>query len=268
MMLSSSSVFFITGAICTIGFLIVGLIFQEPITKLEPKNWLADIKETFNWRHIREEKEYFFFLISHFLLHTGINVYMPFLLIFLTQQNNPASGELIGLGLSLENGQVLVVFAIMTVISLLFSIPTGYLIDKLNKRHFLIISRLFFALTTGLIAITPVIKSVHPLIISVLFIIPFSLANTADIISRGAVMHHLVPHEKRGQLLGTLFLAKIIAQIPGVLIGGLLAYFFQHGYQFGFVFSTIFLLASIPFLFSNKFKVGFFKNKKKEVPAT
>ncbi|NHJ47119.1 MAG: MFS transporter [Asgard group archaeon] len=261
MLLSSSTVFFVAGSICVVGFLVVGLFFQEPKPMLEQKNWLTEIKETFNFKKMREEKEFFKFLISHFLLHTGINVYMPFLLIFLTQENNPSSGELIGAGLSLENGQVLVVFAVMTITSLILSLPIGYLVDKLNKRYFLIISRLLFAISTGLIALVPVIRSIHPLASCILFIIPFSLANTSDIISRGAVMHLLVPDKKRGQLLGAIFLAKIIAQIPGVLIGGLLAHFFQHGYQYGFIFSTLFLLLSIPFLFTNKIILSKFKNK-------
>jgi MFS family permease len=262
MLLSSSTVFFVAGSICVVGFLVVGLFFHEPKPLLEQKNWLDEIKETFNFKKIKEEKEFFKFIISHFLLHTGINIYMPFLLIFLTQENNPSSGDLIGVGLSLENGQVLVVFAIMTITSLILSIPIGYLVDKSNQRHFLIISRLLFAITTGLIALAPVIESIHPLASSILFIIPFSLANTSDIISRGAVMHMLVPDQKRGQLLGTIFLAKILAQIPGVLIGGLLAHFLQHGYQFGYVISTLFLLLSIPFLFTNKFIVNLIRNKK------
>ncbi|MHA1221308.1 MAG: hypothetical protein ACTSQB_06205, partial [Candidatus Heimdallarchaeota archaeon] len=64
----------------------------------------------------------------------------------------------------------------------------------------------------------------------------------------GTFMHILIPKEKRGQLLGLLFFAKILAQIPGVLIGGLFAHFFKNGYQYGFIIGAAFLLFSIPFL--------------------
>ncbi|NHK31966.1 MAG: MFS transporter [Asgard group archaeon] len=265
MLLSSSSVFYIAGAICTVGFLLVGLFFQEPKPNIEPKNWLIDIKETFNLKQMRNEKEFFRFLLSHFLLHTGINIYMPFLLIYLTQSNDPISGNLIGLGLSLQNGEVLIVFAVMTIASLLLTIPIGLFLDRSNKRHFLIIARFIFAIATAIIALAPVLRSIHPLASGIIFIIPFSLANTADIISRGAVMHVIAPKEKRGQLLGTLFLAKIIAQIPGVIIGGILAHYIQHGYQYGYLIGALFLLLSIPFLFPNKMTLKFLRKKEKKV---
>ncbi|NHJ39140.1 MAG: MFS transporter [Asgard group archaeon] len=265
MLLSSSSVFYITGAICSIGFLIVGLFFQEQKPSTESKNWLNDIKETFNLKEIKAEKEFFKFLISHFLLHMGINTYMPFLLIFLTQINEPSSGELIGLGLSLHNGEVLLVFVAMTIISLILTIPIGFLLDKTDKRYFLLITRLVFAFATAIIAFAPIIRTLNPLTSGILLIIPFSFANTADIISRGAVMHLIIPNEKRGQFLGILFLSKIIAQIPGVIIGGLLAHYFQHGYQYGYLLGALFLLLSLPFLFPDRLFHKSTKNKEKEV---
>jgi MFS family permease len=264
MLLSSSSVFYIAGAICTVGFLIIGLFFQEPKPNIEPKNWLVDIKETFNIKQIKNEKEFFRFLFSHFLLHTGINIYMPFLLIYLTQSNDPTSGNLIGLGLSLQNGEVLIIFAVMTIASLILTIPVGLFLDRFNKRNFLIIARFIFAIATAIIALAPVLKSIHPLASGIIFIIPFSLANTADIISRGAVMHVIVPKEKRGQLLGILFLAKIVAQIPGVIIGGILAHYIQHGYQYGYLIGAIFLLLSIPFLFPSKMTMKLLRKKEKK----
>jgi MFS family permease len=264
MLLSSSSVFYIAGAICTVGFLLVGLFFQEPKPNIEPKNWLVDIKETFNLKQMKNEKEFFRFLFSHFLLHTGINIYMPFLLIYLTQSNDPTSGNLIGLGLSLQNGEVLIIFAVMTITSLILTIPVGLFLDRFNKRNFLIIARFIFAIATAIIALAPVLKSIHPLTSGIIFIIPFSLANTADIISRGAVKHVIVPKEKRGQLLGILFLAKIVAQIPGVIIGGILAHYIQHGYQYGYLIGALFLLLSIPFLFSNKMTMKLLRKKEKK----
>ncbi|MBK5112914.1 MAG: MFS transporter [Candidatus Heimdallarchaeota archaeon] len=252
---SSSNVFFAAGAICSLGFLIVGLFFQEPKADSQPKKWHVEIKNTFLLSNLKSEKNFFRFLISHFLLHVGINCYIPFLLIFLTQENNPASGEVIGLGLSLQNGQVLIIFTIMTVTSLLFTIPFGSLIDKTNNYKFLIISRTLFALTTGLFALTPVFRNSNPMLIGALFIIPFSIANTADIISRGALMHSLTPEGKRGQFIGLLYLVKTLAQIPGVIIGGLLAQFLQRGYQYSFLIGAIILIISIPFISSSSFKI-------------
>ncbi|MGC9780152.1 MAG: MFS transporter [Candidatus Heimdallarchaeota archaeon] len=250
----SSNVFFFTGAICSLGFLLVGFLFQEPKTLIQPKKWYLAIRETFQLSNLKMEKKFFRFLISQFLLHIGINCYMPFLLIFLTQENDPISGELIGLGLSLQNGEVLIVFAVMTCISLLFTLPFGTIIDKTDTRFVLIISRIAFAFATALIALTPIFRTVNPLILGIIFIIPFAIANTADIISRGALMHILAPKEKRGQFLGILFLAKILAQIPGVFIGGIIAQFFQRGYMFGFIIGGIFLLLSIPFIILSGFK--------------
>ncbi len=251
---STNTLFFVSGAICSLGFLIVGIFIQEPINQSEPKKWYESIKETFHPRSLKNEKGFFNFLISHFLLHTGINVYIPFLLIFLTQQNNPSSGELIGLGLSIESGEVLVIFAVMTVVSLLATIPIGIFSDRIDTSLFLLISRVVFAITTILLALTPLIRTLNPLFVGVLFIIPYGIANTADIISRGALMHKLAPKEKRGQFLGLTVFVKILAQIPGVIIGGLLAQFLQGGYQFAFVFGGVIVLLSLPFISFTKIR--------------
>ena len=264
---SSSIVFFVSGAICSFGFLIVGLFIQEPEITTTPKKWYLEIKETFQLKNLKGEKSYFNFLVSHFLLHIGINVYLPFLLIFLTQPNDLSSGELIGLGLSLENGEVLFVFAIMTVISLLASIPFGIFIDKVKVSKFLLFSRISFALSTALLTITPFITSIKPVIVGILFIIPYSVANTADIVSRGALMHKLAPEKKRGQFLGLTFFAKILAQIPGVILGGITAQFLQRGYQYGFLISCIILILSVPFIYLTESTLVF-KKKQTKIPST
>ncbi len=244
----AKNIFFASGAICAFGFIVVGIFFQEPMPKIEPKRWFLEIKETFQLSQIKKEKSYFHFLLSHFFLHTGINVYMPFLLVFLTQPNDSLSGKPIGLGLSIESGQVLLLFAVMTLISLILALPIGHILDRTNKQKFLIISRGLFAISTAILALTPIFRSINPLIIGILFIIPFSITNTADIVSRGAYMHSIITNEKRGQFLGLLFFIKTLAQIPGVIFGGLLAHFYQNGYQYGFLVGSIFLIISIPFL--------------------
>lgn len=251
---SANILFFVSGAICAVGFLIVGLFIQEPSNQSESKKWYEDIKETFHPRNLKHEKGFFNFLVSHFLLHTGINVYIPFLLIFLTQENNPASGELIGLGLSIESGEILVIFAIMTAVSLLAAIPIGIFTDRIDTSLFLLISRIVFAITTTLLALTPLIRTLKPLIVGILFIIPYGIANTADIISRGALMHKLAPKEKRGQFLGLTVFVKILAQVPGVIIGGLLAQFLQGGYQLAFVIGGVIVLLSLPFISFTKLR--------------
>ncbi len=261
---SANTLFFVSGAICSIGFLIVGLFIQETSNQSEPKKWYEDVKETFNPRNLKNEKGFFNFLISHFLLHTGLNVYIPFLLIFLTQKNNPASGELIGLGLSIENGEVLIIFAIMTAVSLLASIPIGIFTDRIDTSLFLLISRVVFAITTMILALTPLIRTLKPLVVGILFIIPYGIANIADIISRGALMHKLAPKEKRGQFLGLTVFVKILAQIPGVIIGGLLAQFLQGGYQLAFVIGGFIVLLSLPFISFTKLRAPLIQETKEK----
>jgi UMF1 family MFS transporter len=242
-----SIIFIVTGILCALGFVLTGLFIQEPEITTPSKKWLEEIKKTFQLRNLKKEKHFFSFLVSHFLLHMGISVYLPFLLIFLTQINNPQSGELIGLGLSLQGGQVLIVFTVMTIVALLSTLPFGYFIDKTDTGIFLIISRVLFAITTAILAITPLLK-INPLLSAILFIMPFSISNSADIISRGALMQKLAPGEKRGQFLGLTVFVKIIAQIPGVIIGGLIAQFSQRGYQYAFLIGGFILLLSVPFL--------------------
>ncbi len=253
---SANTLFFVSGTICSVGFLIVGLFIQEPTNLSKPKKWHSSIKETFQLKSLKNEKGFFNFLIGHFLLHTGINVYIPFLLIFLTQKNNPSSGELVGLGLSIEQGEVLVVFAVLTAVSLLATIPIGVFSDRIDTSLFLFISRIVFAIVTMLLALTPFIHKLSPMIVGILFIIPYGIANTADIISRGALMHKLVPKEKRGQFLGLTVFIKISAQIPGVIIGGLLAHFLQGGYQLAFVFGGFIVLLSLPFISFTKLRTS------------
>jgi MFS family permease len=148
---------------------------------------------------------------------------------------------------------------------LLFTIPIGFLVDKTNNSNFLFISRALFAITTGLFALTPIFRNSNPLVIGILFIIPFSITNTADTISRGTLMHSLAPEKKRGQFIGILFLVKTLAQIPGVIIGGLLAQFLQKGYQYSFLIGAIFLLISIPFIPLSSFRLTNIKDLKKKL---
>jgi len=255
-----SRVFYVSGAICLFGFLVLGLFFQEPSSQapIAQKQELQQpqLAQPFRMQFLLDfsslkEKRYLNFLVSHFFLHLGINCYLPFLLIFLTQPNDPGSTELVGLGLSTQSGEVLVVFAVMTIVSLIFTAPIGLVVDKLNPRKFLLFSRGLFAFATAIIAITPFLALQRPLLVATLFIIPFSLTNTADIISRGAYMHRLIPEKDRGRLLSVLFLAKTIAQIPGVVLGGLIAHFYQRGYQYAFILGGCFLLLSLPFLLFN-----------------
>ena len=142
----------------------------------------------------------------------------------------------------------------MTLVALLATLPFGFFIDKTDTGIFLVISRVLFVVTTGILAITPLLR-INPLIIGILFIIPFSISNSADIISRGALIQQLAPGEKRGQFLGLTIFVKIIAQIPGVIIGGLIAQFSQSGYQYSFLVGGIILLLSVPFLIMARFPI-------------
>ncbi|MEA2070231.1 MAG: MFS transporter [Asgard group archaeon] len=245
---SSVLVFFIAGGICVLGYLILGIVIREPSPLKTRGNWLDDLKVTLQLKTIQREHNFLYFLISHFFLHTGINIYLPFLVIFLTQDNHSHSSELIGLGLSMKNGEILIVFIIMTILSLVLSLPFGYLSDQFKTTKIMVFIRLSFAIGTALICLTPLIGKNNPLVIGILFIIPYSITNTGDTIFRGSLMYQLIPYEKRAQFLGWVNLAKICAQIPGVLIGGLLAQFLQRGYQYGFLTAGFLLFSSLPFL--------------------
>ncbi|MBD3191674.1 MAG: MFS transporter [Candidatus Heimdallarchaeota archaeon] len=249
MLLNTSMIFYATGAVCSLGFLILGLFIQEP--KREPliqeKHSLATVIASFRLTIITKEKAFLKFFLSHFLLHVGINTYLPFLLIFLKGRSGGQNPEPIGLGLSSQ--EILLVFTIMTIISLLSTLPAGFLVDKTDNYLFLLISRVLLAITTACFALAPVITQISPVLIAIILIIPYGLFNTADTIARGVLMHHLAPEAKRGQFLAFVL---FLAQLPGVIIGGLIAQFLHQGYSYLFLAGAIIILLSLPFVYLAK----------------
>lgn len=249
MLLNTSMIFYIAGAICSLGFLIVGLFIQEPKPKTvaREKRSFTSFLASFRLTIITKEKAFLRFFFSHFLLHIGINTYLPFLLIFLKGQSVGQSSVPIGLGLASQ--EIFLIFTIMTVVSLISTLPVGFFIDKTDNYLFLFVSRGLLAITTGCFVLAPVISSISPLFMAIILIIPYGLFNTADMIARGVLMHHLAPEAKRGQFLAFVL---FLAQLPGVIIGGVIAQFLNQGYRYLFLAGAIIILLSLPFVYLSK----------------
>ncbi|MGQ4833758.1 MAG: MFS transporter [Candidatus Asgardarchaeia archaeon] len=198
--------FYIIGALVG-GLGVLGAIIT-PEPDLKPLNvglW-EHIRSTFTTQELKNHKDYFLVLTAAGLWGIAINVFFPFIIIYLQHY----------LKLPLDLASILIFVAIF--ISIILSYPIGILVDKLGRKKISIVSVILESMSLILFAIaTDLVALVIAGSLWVLFMNTWGIAN-------GSWIKDLYPEEKRGQFSGYAILFTVLfTMVPGSIIGGWLA---------------------------------------------
>ncbi len=242
--------FYLLGGIVIVVGLVAGSLLQDvqlPTESAEPKrSFLSEFSELFDINTLKENRELFIILIFIMLSSIGMQVSLPYLIIYLENYIGVTKTEF-----SIIGGAVMLGSAV-------FAIPFGLLADKWNKRNMI-----FFATIVSSIGgiLLSLVKSLPMLSLTGLLWQAFSVAMG---IASVAWLKDLLPEQNRGKFLGIRMIFWIaIPMVIGPWIGsGLIQNFgiptISNG-QAGFVpppiifqvGSVISLLALIPLFFIN-----------------
>jgi len=242
--------FYIIGAIVGIMGLI-GVKFMNEPKKLHPLeiSTFEHIKNTFRKKIDYDRKNFFIILLVICCWCTGLNVFFPFLMIYLQHQ----------IGLSLIMASFLIFIALT--IAMISSYPLGILTDKIGRKKMTILGVLFFSISVFLIGLST--ELILLLITGTLCFIFYSALN----ISTLTWIKDFYPKEGRGQFSGyyNLF-AGTIPMLIGPQIGGWFAMQFGTSTTINgrpaliptsiifFVSALVLLLTFIPLYFAKDFE--------------
>jgi len=224
--------FYFVGALVGLFGITGALLAPEPET-LKPLNisiW-EHIRSTFRKDQIKNYKDYFLVLTGAGLWGMAVNVFFPFVIIYLQHY----------IKISLELASLLIFVAILA--SMIAAYPIGMLIDKVGRKKIAVaavflesISLFLFALTTDLLLLT---------ITGTMWVFFMTVWGIAS----GTWIKDLYPEEKRGQFSGYFILFTVLfTMVPGPLIGGWLASEFgiptTIGGEAGFIPTPIIFMAA------------------------
>ena len=242
--------FYLLGGIVIVVGLVAGSLLQDiqlPPESAEPKrSFLSEFSELFDINTLKENRELFIILIFIMLSSIGMQVSLPYLIIYLENYIGVTKTEF-----SIIGGAVMLGSAV-------FAIPFGLLADKWNKRNMIFFATIVSSLGGILLSL---VKSLPMLSLTGLLWQAFSVAMG---IASVAWLKDLLPEQNRGKFLGIRMIFWIaIPMVIGPWIGsGLIQNFgiptISNG-QAGFVpppiifqvGSVISLLALIPLFFIN-----------------
>jgi MFS family permease len=242
--------FYLLGGIVIVVGLVAGSLLQDiqlPPESAEPKrSFLSEFSELFDINTLKENRELFIILIFIMLSSIGMQVSLPYLIIYLENYIGVTKTEF-----SIIGGAVMLGSAV-------FAIPFGLLADKWNKRNMIFSATIVSSLGGILLSL---VKSLPMLSLTGLLWQAFSVAMG---IASVAWLKDLLPEQNRGKFLGIRMIFWIaIPMVIGPWIGsGLIQNFgiptISNG-QAGFVpppiifqvGSVISLLALVPLFFIN-----------------
>ncbi|MBK8784240.1 MAG: MFS transporter [Anaerolineales bacterium] len=242
--------FYLLGGIVIVIGVVAGSMLQDvqlPTKSEMPKrSFLSEFAELFDIKTLKENRELFIILIFIMLSSIGMQVSLPYLIIYLENYIGVTKTEF-----SIIGGAVMLGSAV-------FAIPFGLLADKWNKRNMIFFATIVSSLGGILLSL---VKSLPLLALTGLLWQAFSVAMG---IASVAWLKDLLPEQSRGKFLGIRMIFWIaIPMVIGPWIGSTLIQNFGapttlNG-QAGFVpapiifqvGSVISLLALIPLFFIN-----------------
>ncbi len=247
--------FYLLGGIVIVVGVIAGSMLQDvplPDESEAPKrSFLSEFGELFDINTLKGNRELFIILIFIMLSSIGMQVSLPYLIIYLENYIGVSKTEF-----SIIGGAVMLGSAV-------FAIPFGLLADKWNKRNMIFFATIVSSLGGILLSL---VNSLPLLALTGLLWQAFSVAMG---IASAAWLKDLLPEQNRGKFLGIRMIFWIaIPMVIGPWIGSTLIQNFGapttlNG-QAGFVpapiifqvGSVISLLALIPLFFINDHKGG------------
>lgn len=206
-------------------FGIPGAIIAPEPENLKPnqQGYWSTIKDTFNPKTLKENKDLFLVLLSCGVWGIGFFSFFPFILIYVERF----------LLISIDTASLIVFVAF--VISIALAFPTGKLVDKIGRKKVGIVAILFETISLLLFAFS------RETIFIIITVSCWVFAYLAFNISTRTWLKDLYPEEKRGQFHGYYLVFNIlIGMVVGSLLGGFIAE------TFGFYFETTTELGLIP----------------------
>ncbi|MFX1356784.1 MAG: MFS transporter [Promethearchaeota archaeon] len=217
--------YFIIIAIIAGIFGIPGAIIAPEPENLKPnqQGYWSTIKDTFNPKTLKENKDLFLVLLSCGVWGIGFFSFFPFILIYVERY----------LLITIDIASLIVFIAF--VISIILAFPTGKLVDKIGRKKVGIVAIVFETISLLLFAFS------RDTIFIIITVSCWVFAYLAFNIATRTWLKDLYPEEKRGQFHGYYLVFNILI---GMVVGSLLGGFISE--RFGFYFETVTKLGLLP----------------------
>lgn len=210
------------------------LKIKEPLkpSELPPKkSFSKELKETFNFEALKENKEFFKMIITLTIFNIGPKVISIYLYLYI-------------LSLGLDTLLLILAIAVLGPLTFLATFFSGKLADKHGRKIVTIPLVIISAL--GCI-IMPFAGTGSDVILPLLFFGALFLlqGTTTVLVPVDAWKQDLLPEGKKAQFIGIMNVADTLNQIPAAFLAALIAD--MYGVQWIFLVTAIFFIISIPF---------------------
>jgi MFS family permease len=216
--------FYIIGGVVSLIGLVCGPMLKEDMNLPKPTgSYFGQIADTFRKENLVANRDFFLVLTGTMLWNVAMQIYFPYLLIYLQHY----------IKLGTMESAILVAIAIL-VGGVLLAYPMGIIVDKVGRKRVAVVSVVFEVV--GLLLFSFSRSYAALLVTGILWLAPL----TAWTIATYAWSKDLFPEEKRGQFAGYVILFGVaFAMIPGPLLGGWLSA------QFGIPTPVLFQVAAL-----------------------
>lgn len=220
---------------CLIGFTFI----REPLgaDELPPvRNFMEDLKEIFEIEGVRENKQFFRFLIAFFIFSIGSKMAGIFSFFYILE-------------LGLETWLLILAVGTILPLAVILGIAGGFLADKRGRKYLIIPFVVIACIGYALFPFGGTGRNLN-LSIVVLSLVLVIIGTAIIGAPLEAWKQDLLPEDKRGQYLGVMNITATLNQIPAVFIGAIVAD--TYGVEWVLIFVPIFFLGSLPIFMSVK----------------
>jgi len=225
-LLSIGGIIFIIVSI--IGFLLIKELSEYQLP--EKKKFFRELKQTFNWKELKTQKEFYKMTLAYVVFQTGTGSVMSFLFIFIFD-------------IGASTLELLLIIGIAFPIVFILTLYLGKIVDKHGRKRYLPL--IIGIIGLGFLPMPFTVIGASTNIVLLLIFFPFVLIGLLALITPlSAWAQDLLPKGKRGKFTGILNIVETVSQIVGSIIGGIIATVF--GIPWLFWLAPIFFFASIP----------------------
>ena len=212
---------------------LIGFIFikEKPISELpEKKTFLKELKNSFNLREFKAQKEFYKITLAFMVFQSGISSVMPFLFVFIFD-------------LGLSTLELLTVIAVAFPILFFVTLYLGKVADKFGRKRFVPLSIILTSIGYLIVPFTVSGNNVNFVLFLVLF--PFIMVGLLALVTPlNTWAQDLLPEDRRGTFNGIFNIVFTVSQVIGSIAGGIVATLF--GIQWIFILGPVFFISSIP----------------------